>query len=571
MRWIALLVLISISHAAYLDYSHTEATWEITLNGTLDIPSGVSDMESYLRFDNDPPSNQKLESVKPVSGVGVSYSNGSYLYWWQDKPGQKHYGLSFVVTIQEVLATDTGTPIMEDSPYIDSSPKLKTLARTLEAKDPYKSIYNILHWINQSVEVTESGQAKASQVLSLQRGNEFGVIAVFMALTREMNIPSRFVYGLAYDEENITNPHIWAEVTDQWIPVDVLNQQVGVLDISHIKLYDSPDLQSKIARHQADGESIEIPEMDVTAVLASQTGNRQPKLNMELNPYLKDMGPLSYNLLEMVITNPLDKPFMATFRLPSDGIEIIEQPDPFIYLPPKSQQQFHYIIRNQVPVEEMPSPIEAEETGRHILLRNPLQTNLTTSEDGEVLSLEYIRNLGDVHIIPHPQEAKPTITNNITQSGFDIDDLIDQFNKTSQVIDVKKVIKYDNETNTTSVYINITPKNNLENVSVYEEIPKCLTEIIQNVQPREVDFEVVNPDPLIVWNFDEVNDSITISYDVLKTLKNISCQDETATMTVAQAIGDEIGDEGGHMVYIIIAVLFVILVGSMVMYRKLSE
>ncbi|MFP4424648.1 MAG: transglutaminase domain-containing protein [Candidatus Woesearchaeota archaeon] len=569
MRWLLLLLVIATAHCAYLDHASTKATWELSLNGTLDT-TGVTNMRSSLHFDRDPPSNQKIRSIDPSSDADISYSNGSYIYWWHDKSGTKTYALSFTATIEEIIGKDTGSSEnLHHSGFIDTSEKLQNLALSLKGKTRMRSVYNTVQWIENNIDLSEKGKTRATEVLQAEHGNAFGLTALFLSLTREMGIPSRFVYGLAYDEQNLTNPHSWAEVyIDGWMPVDIKYQQIGVIDVSHIKLYDSKTLNNKIVDHSADGKEIDIPNMDFTATLISQDRS-EPPVDVKINPYIRIMGPDSYNLLEVIITNPLDQPVTAVLDLPLDGIKIIEQPDNFVYIPP-GETQLHYIIQNTIPLDRMPYVINDKEKGRHVLLRNPLELDMRATEDGKVLSLEQVRNIGEPHIIEEPQNPKSTITGNITE--VNLDHLLDQFNKTSEVIDVKKVITYDNKTNTTSVFINITPRKKLGNVSVYEEIPKCLTEIIQNVQPGEVDFEVVNPDPLIVWNFDEVNDSITISYDVLKTLRNISCEDETATMTVAQKIGADIGEEkNGYMVYLIIFLIMAGLVSLLVIYRKITN
>ncbi|MFO7711558.1 MAG: hypothetical protein R6V53_07360, partial [Candidatus Woesearchaeota archaeon] len=107
MRWIILLVLIATTNA--LDF--TEATWDINLYGSTAKP-----VTSYIRLDNNPPSNQELT-------IGnIPYENGSYVL------EGKNYDLSFTIRTREVPAKDKDSDpdsYLDNTYYVDTSGEIQ--------------------------------------------------------------------------------------------------------------------------------------------------------------------------------------------------------------------------------------------------------------------------------------------------------------------------------------------------------------------------------------------------------------------------------------------------------------
>ncbi|MFW5746541.1 MAG: FG-GAP-like repeat-containing protein [Nanoarchaeota archaeon] len=86
------------------------------------------------------------------------------------------------------------------------------------------------------------------------------------------------------------------------------------------------------------------------------------------------------------------------------------------------------------------------------------------------------------------------------------DQVQDQFSRTEELLNITKTYKV--EDNATTYRLNFDFKDNetiLYNVSIFEEIPKCLLEIInEEIAESDRDFEIVNEDPVIVWHFDQL-------------------------------------------------------------------
>jgi len=66
----------------------------------------------------------------------------------------------------------------------------------------------------------------------------------------------------------------------------------------------------------------------------------------------------------------------------------------------------------------------------------------------------------------------------------------------------------------TVITLVISPKQRLGNFSVYEQIPKSIANDISEVIIYTPGYEVVDPDPLIVWNFANIKEEIEVSYGI---------------------------------------------------------
>ncbi len=122
------------------------------------------------------------------------------------------------------------------------------------------------------------------------------------------------------------------------------------------------------------------------------------------------------------------------------------------------------------------------------------------------------------------------------------DSRIDEFEKlveqTKEVVEIKKTITRNNETNTTHYNLEFDFKNEsiLYNVTVYHEIPKCLINFIKEEDIiSDINFEIVNEDPLIAWHFDKVIKGDKIQF-AIKALADSNCDDEGETLAVAKSI-----------------------------------
>lgn len=129
-----------------------------------------------------------------------------------------------------------------------------------------------------------------------------------------------------------------------------------------------------------------------------------------------------------------------------------------------------------------------------------------------------------------PKDIQLILNFNKTTTKFE-----EQLEKTKQVLNINKTITRDTKTNTTTYKIDLDFKNEsvLYNVTVYQEIPKCLIAFIKQEDiDSKIEFEIVNEDPLIAWHFDKIVNGEKLEF-AIKALADSDCDDEGETIAVA--------------------------------------
>lgn len=151
-------------------------------------------------------------------------------------------------------------------------------------------------------------------------------------------------------------------------------------------------------------------------------------------------------------------------------------------------------ITEPTPEPEEPEPSEPEPEPPQDLIIEVVAPNRTTAED--ILSQEIrVKNVG--------------------LSEEEINERVEEiysrwFEKTQESLDIKRTIK--REGNITKVTIEIVPKTPLEDVSLYELIPKCFVNFIEQVAFDE-EYEVIKSDPLVVWHFANLEETTVLGYE----------------------------------------------------------
>lgn len=138
-----------------------------------------------------------------------------------------------------------------------------------------------------------------------------------------------------------------------------------------------------------------------------------------------------------------------------------------------------------------------------------------------------------------PEELLNQITHDIIPENPDEQDYAQiekQINDTKEALNItQRVETKDNQTIYT-IDLNLDDQAKLTNVSIYQEIPKCLLEIInEHVAESDVNFEVVEADPLIVWHFDELLNTQKIQL-AINAVADEACTDQAITVALAKQI-----------------------------------
>jgi len=109
--------------------------------------------------------------------------------------------------------------------------------------------------------------------------------------------------------------------------------------------------------------------------------------------------------------------------------------------------------------------------------------------------------------------------------------------ETSKVINLTQSYEIKGNKTTLTIDIDIDKTKGLVNVSIFQEIPKCLVEIIneQMIESENKDYEIINADPLIVWHFDNILDAEKIQYTI-DAVADENCTDQLNALAVAKEI-----------------------------------
>jgi len=96
---------------------------------------------------------------------------------------------------------------------------------------------------------------------------------------------------------------------------------------------------------------------------------------------------------------------------------------------------------------------------------------------------------------------------------------IDEYTRTRKHLTIEKELITNNILNITTIQILITPEDTIYDLYVYEFVPKCIADSIDNIRFLEHEpLKILEPDPLFVWYFPKVGagQKINLSYEVNK-------------------------------------------------------
>ncbi|MFT4303454.1 MAG: FG-GAP-like repeat-containing protein [Candidatus Woesearchaeota archaeon] len=108
--------------------------------------------------------------------------------------------------------------------------------------------------------------------------------------------------------------------------------------------------------------------------------------------------------------------------------------------------------------------------------------------------------------------------------------------ETERAVNVTQRYQVRDNTTTFTIDIDINNTATIHNISIFQEIPKCLVEIInEQMIKANRKFEIINVDPVIVWHFDSLVDAQQIQYTI-EAIADDDCLDQAQTLAVAKQI-----------------------------------
>jgi hypothetical protein len=226
---------------------------------------------------------------------------------------------------------------------------------------------NIAAWVTENVEYNLStSTAEATQKASWVYTNKYGVCdeltSLFISMLRSLNIPAKFVAGIAYTNlEGVSSkwgPHGWAEVYfpgHGWVPYDVTYGEYGSLDATHIKAKESLDAEKITTKFEWRGRGVKLDVSDFkTDVKVTGKGKRlDPRIKLDVSFLGDKVGFGSYNLVQGEVSNlvgyyqPLDLFISRTAQLTVFGNN-----KQHILLAPHETKKFFWVVKVQEQLEK---------------------------------------------------------------------------------------------------------------------------------------------------------------------------------------------------------------------------
>jgi PKD repeat protein len=143
-----------------------------------------------------------------------------------------------------------------------------------------------------------------------------------------------------------------------------------------------------------------------------------------------------------------------------------------------------------------------------------------------------------------------------------LEELLAKQAETSKAVKIKTSAEVGDDK--TKVTTTVNPKNELDDVSIYLRIPKCLAEKVSQVQFQNTDYEIIEEDPLIVWHFTDVNEKIDLAYEVEGEIDE-ECWKQIEAMALAEHIGIKIKKKN-NLLLALLPIILIPLIGFIVVY-----
>jgi len=271
MKKVMMFIIFMISLPIVLAGPNQARELVITTNlsTSISFPDQVSKVKANISFFPKTTQFQRVQSIT-IEGAESDEFPEYIILSWNDVKGQIPYTLTSnvvskkqypeIILAPAVLPHPSVMPFIRSTEFITANDlEIKQLAEqiTADTETVFESSFKLAQWVRDNIEydlstITAEASKPATWTLKNRRGVCDELSLLFIALVRSLDIPSRYIIGIAYTESPLFPeswvPHAWAEVyiNDVWIPFDLTFGQFGWLDASHIitKILQDTDRES---------------------------------------------------------------------------------------------------------------------------------------------------------------------------------------------------------------------------------------------------------------------------------------------------------------------------------------
>jgi len=364
-----------------------DVSGNVTLTGSLGgVVSAEIVLSQYPREDE----NIFFKYFNP--NPDISYINETALFEYNKN--QIEHRLGYVIHSglvihqnRPIIRNDPAFPISsipnEFSKYLQSTNKViisedisnKATELVEGSEGLFEASFKIGQWVNENIEYsicpeTETVVQDSEWVYDYRIGVCDEITTLFLAMTRAVSIPSRFVSGLAFtDITKDFGNHAWAEVYFPeigWVPFDVTYGEFGWVDSNHIILSKSEKVSTNSVNVRITGGDIDIDtsELDFEVEVREIGDYDFPNLEISIETLSSHITPGSYNIIEAIVKNNKAGFQAVSLQLSNvNQMDILDNTKQFLLLPPYNKRSVRWIIRVN------------ESLNEHALHKFPLQVS----------------------------------------------------------------------------------------------------------------------------------------------------------------------------------------------------
>ena len=198
--------------------------------------------------------------------------------------------------------------------------------------------------------LTEEATQKSSWVLE----NKFGVCDeitnLFISFLRSMNIPVRYIVGIAYSDAVPEGwaPHAWAEVYFQgygWMPWDVTFGQYGWVDTGHVKLSESVGARDPSVEYTWRAVKVGLKEKDIelNTSIVKKGDKIFPLIDIKVEVLPYEVRGGSYVPLRVKVKN-LQNYYLSTLVFIMNAPGIVGDNTKAVLLKPHEEEEISWIL-----------------------------------------------------------------------------------------------------------------------------------------------------------------------------------------------------------------------------------
>ncbi len=156
-------------------------------------------------------------------------------------------------------------------------------------------------------------------------------------------------------------------------------------------------------------------------------------------------------------------------------------------------------------------------------------------------------------------------TDTITLDNI-VNENLDQILKTKENLKIERAFIAKGKK--TEVKLKLTPSAVLTNVKLYEEVPKSAVKSTDEIKFKAEPTKIINKDPLIMWNFEELNKAKEISYEINKSLEDIN-KEEFRSAAIADNFGEKLSPKKNLKLLLTLSSTLVVIIFVLLFFIRL--